>query len=86
MRVRVKKKCKFNQTATDYLGHTVTPDRINPKEGLVTAVVDVPAPQNKEQLHSFLGLCKQSCTHTCGDERQSEFCLGRDPPEGVRRH
>ena len=38
--------CKFNQTAVDYLGHTVTPDGINPKVGLVTAVVDDPAPQN----------------------------------------
>ena len=51
-------KCKFNQTAVDYLGHTVTPDRIKPKESLVTAVVDAPAPQNKEQLRSFLGLCE----------------------------
>ena len=51
-------KCKFNQTAVDYLGHTVTPDGIKPKESLVTAVVDAPAPQNKEQLRSFLGLCE----------------------------
>ena len=51
-------KCKFNQTTVDYLGHTVTPDGIKPKESLVTAVVDAPAPQNKEQLRSFLGLCE----------------------------
>ena len=51
-------KCKFNQTAVDYLGHTVTPDGINPKESLVTAVVDALAPQNKEQLRTFLGLCE----------------------------
>ena len=51
-------KCKFNQTAVDYLGHTVTPDGIKPKKSLVTAVVDAPAPQNKEQLRSFLGLCE----------------------------
>ena len=51
-------KCKFNQTTVDYLEHTVTPDRIKPKESLVTAVVDAPAPQNKEQLRSFLGLCE----------------------------
>ena len=41
-------KCKFNQTTVDYLGHTVTPDGIKPKESLVTAVVDDPAPQNKD--------------------------------------
>ena len=29
-------KCKFNQTAVDYLGDTVTPDGIKPKESLVT--------------------------------------------------
>ena len=51
-------KCKFNQSAVDYLGHTVTPDGIKPRESLVTAVVDAPAPQNKEQLRSFLGLCE----------------------------
>ena len=51
-------KCKFNQTAVDYLGHTVTPDGIKHKESLVTAVVDAPAPQNNEQLRSFLGLCE----------------------------
>ena len=44
-------KCKFNQTAVDYLGCTVTSDGIKPKESLVTAMVS----QNKEQL---LGLCK----------------------------
>ena len=51
-------KCKFNQTAVHYLGHTVTPDKIKTKESLITAVVDAPAPQNKEQLCSFLGLCE----------------------------
>ena len=51
-------KCKFNQTAVDYLGHTVTSDRIKPKESLFTAVGDASAPQNKEQLRSFLRLCK----------------------------
>ena len=84
-------KCKFNQTAVDYLGHTVTPDGIKPKESLVTAVVDTPAPQNKEQLRSFLGLCEYMAKFVknfaskaaCDDERQSEFCLGRDTPEGV---
>ena len=28
-------KCKFNQTAVDYLGHTVTPDWIKPKRALL---------------------------------------------------
>ena len=51
-------KYNFNQTAVDSLGRTVTPDGIKPKESLVTAVVDAPAPQNKEQLRSFLGLCE----------------------------
>ena len=36
-----------------------------PKESLVTAAVDTPAPQNKEH---------------------SQFCLGREPAEGVRQH
>ena len=51
-------KCKFNQSAVDYLGHIVTPDGIKANESLVTAVVDAPAPQNKGQLCSFLGLYK----------------------------
>ena len=51
-------KYKFNQTTVDYLGHTVTPDWIKPKESLVTGVVDTWVPQNKEQLRSFLWLCE----------------------------
>ena len=51
-------KYKFNQTTVDYLGHTVTPDWIKPKESLVTGVVDTRVPQNKEQLRWFLWLCE----------------------------
>ena len=88
-------KCKFNQTAVDYLGHTVTPDGIKPRESLVTAVVDAPAPQNKEQLRSFLRLCEymskfvknfaSKAAPLCA-MMKDKFCLGRDTPEGVLRH
>ena len=53
-----KDKCKFGQTSVDYLGHTITTDGITPKEDLVRAIIDVPAPEGKDQLRSFLGLCE----------------------------
>ena len=53
-----KDKCKFGQTSVDYLGHTITPDGITPKEDLVRAIIDAPAPEGKDQLRSFLGLCE----------------------------
>ena len=53
-----KDKCRFGQTSVDYLGHTITPDGITPKKELVRAITDAPAPEGKDQLRSFLGLCK----------------------------
>ena len=51
-------KCRLGQTSVDYLGHTITPDGITPKEDLVRAIIDAPAPEDKDQLRSFLGLCE----------------------------
>ena len=53
-----KDKCRLGQTSVDYLGHTITPDGITPKKELVRAITDAPAPEGKDQLRSFLGLCE----------------------------
>ena len=53
-----REKCRFSQKSVDYLGHTITPAGITPKENLVRAILDAPAPESKDQLRSFLGLCE----------------------------
>ena len=48
-------KCKFLQAEVQYLGHCITSEGVFPTEEKVRAVQDAPAPQNVQQLRSFLG-------------------------------
>ena len=49
-------KCKFFQTAMDFLGHTVTADGVRASRSRIKDILDQPAPQTVTQLRSFLGL------------------------------
>ena len=49
-------KCKFFQTKVEYLGHQITPSGISPTQERVKSVVEAPAPKNKSELKSFLGM------------------------------
>ena len=49
-------KCKFFQTTVEYLGHKITPSGISPTQERVRSVIEAPAPRNKSELKSFLGL------------------------------
>ena len=49
-------KCKFFQTTVEYLGHQITPSGISPTQEKVKSVVEAPAPKNKSELKSFLGM------------------------------
>lgn len=49
-------KCKFLQKSVNYLGHCLTDEGIKPNNMKVRAILDAPAPQNVQQLQSFLGL------------------------------
>ena len=55
--MRLKKsKCAFLINSVEYLGHCISADSIRPSPGRKRAVIVAPAPQNLEQLRSFLGL------------------------------
>ncbi|KAK6169762.1 hypothetical protein SNE40_020751 [Patella caerulea] len=66
-----REKCKIGVSSVEYLGqtlsskgiqpklgHTLSSKGIQPKESLITAVTNAPTPVDKDQLRSFLGLCK----------------------------
>ena len=49
-------KCLFMQKEVEYLGHRITSEGIHPAAEKLRAIKDAPAPQNTQQLRSFLGL------------------------------
>lgn len=49
-------KCKIAMSVTNFVGHKVGSQTIQPKEILVQAVDRFPAPETKKQVRSFLGL------------------------------
>lgn len=51
-------KCKFFCESVEYLGHTLSKEGVVPKKLLVDAIINAPAPDNKEKLLSFACLCK----------------------------
>ena len=50
-------KCIFKSTQVLFFGHLVTSDRLKLDPNKITAIANMPAPQNKMQLQSFIGLC-----------------------------
>ena len=51
-----KEKCYFLRESVEYLGHRVDAEGLHTLPSKVKAIVDAPAPQNIQQLRSFLGL------------------------------
>ena len=51
-----KEKCAFRQKSCTYLGHVIDAEGIHPTEDKVRAVLNAPAPQNEQELRSYLGL------------------------------
>ena len=49
-------KCKFLETKTNYLGHTLSEKAISPNSDRVKAIVDAPPPTNVLQLQSYLSV------------------------------
>lgn len=49
-------KCAFVKDEIDYLGHIVSKDGVRLNQSKINAVKDYPAPRNKKELSSFLGL------------------------------
>ena len=49
-------KCLFMQKDVEYLGHRISSEGIYPTAEKLRAIKDAPAPQNTQQLRSFIGL------------------------------
>ena len=49
-------KCIFKSTQVLFFGHLVTSDGLKPDPSKINAIANMPAPQNKTQLQSFVGL------------------------------
>lgn len=51
-----RNKCEFLLSSIEYLGHCVNENGIQPLASKVEAIMNAPAPENVQQLRSFLGL------------------------------
>ena len=56
-----RSKCVFVATELLYLGHILTSDGIKPDPSKVSAAVNMPVPQCKEDLQRFLGMTNYLC-------------------------
>ena len=55
--MRLKRsKCEFMLPAVEYLGHKISDEGLQPTEGKIRAIAEVPEPQNVSQLKAFLGM------------------------------
>ena len=51
-----RSKCRFLQSSVSFLGHRIDAEGIHPLEDKLAAIIQAPAPQNVQELRSFLGL------------------------------
>ena len=56
-----RSKCIFASPSLEFLGHLLSSTGISPSLAKVEAIKNMPIPQNKDQLHSFLGLANYVC-------------------------
>ena len=55
--LRLKKsKCQFFMRELEFLGHSITPEGVKPTKSRVKSILEAPAPTNKQELQSFLGM------------------------------
>src|SRR6218665_255617 len=50
------RKCEFANAKLDFLGHTLSLNIVQPRQRKVEALLKFPAPNNKKQVQSLLGL------------------------------
>jgi Reverse transcriptase (RNA-dependent DNA polymerase)./Integrase core domain. len=50
------RKCNFAVKRVEYLGHTITPDGIEPQPQKVSAILNIAAPKTPKQLRQFIGM------------------------------
>ena len=49
-------KCQFFTKELEFLGHNISPQGVKPTNSRVKSIVEAPAPTNKQELQSFLGM------------------------------
>ena len=52
-------KCQFAQSSVKFLGHVVDSSGIRPNPSKVSAILNVPAPENVGDVRRFLGMVNQ---------------------------
>ena len=52
-----RKKCQFCVTQITFLGHVLSGDGVDADPRKISAIIDIPVPQNKTELQRFLGMC-----------------------------
>lgn len=54
--IRLKlSKCEFAMNQVEYLGHTVSLNRVEPKNSNIDAIVNFPTPNSKKKVQQFVG-------------------------------
>lgn len=51
-----KKKCQFNKTTVEFLGHIFSEKGIQPSPSKIKAIRDMPSPQSPSEVRSLLGM------------------------------
>ena len=54
-----RSKCEFMQPGVQYLGHSINKDGVRKDSSATAAIREAPAPRNKGEMRSFLGLANQ---------------------------
>ena len=55
--LRLKKsKCQFFTKEMEFLGHNMSPEGVKPTKSHIKGILEAPAPTNKQDLQSFLGM------------------------------
>ena len=52
-----RKKCQFCVAQITFLGHVLSGDGVYAEPRKISAIIDMPVPQNRTELQRFLGMC-----------------------------
>ena len=55
IRLTLNKKCEFGIKEVTYIGHKLTPDGVKPDEQKVTAIKEMPPPEDRKGVERLIG-------------------------------